>query len=161
MYIFSSLFAIIWEGSIRTVVIAATILLALAIIIFIVGPLPYARTVFGGPLSVDADYIANNTFEFTSLLMYSVEGTEMIDTGWELEVTSQRLGNVINRYYYGALELNDRYLIVKSLKPIALDNLSYQGGIFPIVDEDLQVVEDFKIQYPELSEHLLPYTLES
>jgi hypothetical protein len=118
-----------------------SLILILTIVVGTIGAfaiLPY----FKAKLSVPTEFTITELESYTSLESFRfvhVQGSEMFDTGFKSH--GESLG--IN-YYYGALLVGSKLLIIKSDKPIELSQLSYIGTLSPasqvIKNEIIQVI---------------------
>ena len=94
-----------------------------------------------------------------SFQRYFVTGDAVYDTGWVSEISSENSGEVISRHYHGVLEMDDKFLLVRSINPITPENVVFYGEISMNTQSVYEVINDVIEQNPSLRNQFFPVNL--
>ncbi len=119
------------------------------------------RNLFSGPFVTEADAIAEiEDVEAVSDYYIRFEADDAIDTGW-YEV-STRNGVETSRRYYGAFEVDRKYVLFETPSDPAETDLNVTGWLVPMPsDVRDEVLADIIRQEPRLEDDFLPFMIQT
>jgi hypothetical protein len=120
--------------------------------------MPYFRAMARGPVEFSPRQLNNHNG--TTLYFVQIEGPEIFDTGFEY--TSSQYGIQTEHWYYGALVVGNKFLIVEIGSAINPEQLSYLGTLENASQAiQTKVIGAIVEEQPELEGYFLPYVLKT
>lgn len=121
--------------------------------------LPKYVAFLGEPTVMSAEKIINANTDDLPIYNVQVTGSEMIDTGYYYEETY--LFIPINNEYFGALWLEDQFLLVRRGGGIDESMLEYNGTLRQLdSDERVEIIGDLEREVPDARGLFLPVVLD-
>ncbi|MGB1285130.1 MAG: DUF6709 family protein [Aggregatilineales bacterium] len=143
-------------------VVAGGIILAIAVVVFVLTSLPYFMAKAGDPVQFSQADVIAMTGDMQPNYNATVFGETTLDTGWE-EYTTTNGVRTSTDAYYGALVLYEessdsfRLLLVKMPNAVNENADTYTGVLVPVpADDRNEVIADLERSEPELKGMFLP-----
>jgi hypothetical protein len=135
----------------------------IAVVVGVILGLNYLQNFIQGPYTVDKQEILNiKDLGSQQKTFITLKGDEMVDTGY-YHYTQKEGSSVENvDAYYGALLLDDRYLLVKTSDKVNEKVSTYTGGLVAMSSkEQSEIIGDIEKENPDLKGIFLPYMLDT
>jgi hypothetical protein len=135
----------------------------IAVAVGVILGLNYLQNFIQGPYTVDKQEILNiKDLGSQQKTFITLKGDDMVDTGY-YHYTQKKGSSVENvDAYYGALLLEDRYLLVKTGQKVDEKTTTYTGGLVAMSSkEQSQIIGDIEQENPDLKGVFLPYMLDT
>jgi hypothetical protein len=135
----------------------------IAVVVGVILGLNYLQNFIQGPYTVDKQEILNiKDLGSQKKTFITLKGDEMVDTGY-YHYTQKEGSSVQNiDAYYGALLLDDRYLLVKTGQKVNEKVSTYTGGLVAMsTKEQNEIIGDIEKENPQLKGIFLPYMLDT